>query len=67
MTSTPKSANGAATPKSKDDSKAKSKAKKAKDGADKKADTPKEVKMTPEERHARKEVGLERDLDIVQC
>jgi hypothetical protein len=54
--STPKTANGAPTPKSKTDSavKPKSKAKKAKEG-DKKSEAAKEVKMTPEERHARKE------------
>ncbi|PFH60506.1 hypothetical protein XA68_10855 [Ophiocordyceps unilateralis] len=56
--STPKTANGAATPKSAGASAAKSsksKPKKAKDGGEKKTETPKEVKMTPEERHARKE------------
>ncbi|KAF4587862.1 PWWP domain-containing protein [Ophiocordyceps camponoti-floridani] len=56
--STPKTANGAATPKSAGASAAKgskSKPKKAKDGGDKKAETPKEAKMTPEERRARKE------------
>ncbi|KAI9172056.1 Origin recognition complex subunit 3 [Paramyrothecium foliicola] len=55
--STPKTANGTATPKPKTESaaKTKSKPKKAKEGADKKSEAAKEVKMTPEERHARKE------------
>ncbi|PNY23609.1 PWWP domain-containing protein 3 [Tolypocladium capitatum] len=56
--STPKTANGAATPKSAGGSTAKSvkaKPKKAKDGGEKMAEAPKEVKMTAEERHARKE------------
>lgn len=59
MSSTPKAANGAAsTPKSAAASVVKaSKAKpaKAKEGADKK-EAPKEAKMTPEQRHSRKEV-----------
>ncbi|PHH89035.1 hypothetical protein CDD83_6732 [Cordyceps sp. RAO-2017] len=56
--STPKTANGAATPKSAGGSTAKAtkaKPKKAKEGGEKKAEAPKEVKMTPEERHQRKE------------
>ncbi|PHH60327.1 hypothetical protein CDD81_1853 [Ophiocordyceps australis] len=55
--STPKAANGAATPKSGGGaaSKTKSKPKKSKDGADKKADTAKEPSLDPEVRHARKE------------
>lgn len=53
--STPKAANGT-TPKAKDESVTKSKSK-SKKGTDKKSEAPKEPKMTPEERHARKEVG----------
>ncbi|KJZ76612.1 hypothetical protein HIM_03948 [Hirsutella minnesotensis 3608] len=56
--STPKVANGTATPKSVGGSTAKAakgKAKKSKDTTEKKPETPKEAKMTPEERHARKE------------
>ncbi|KAH7326554.1 hypothetical protein B0I35DRAFT_405772 [Stachybotrys elegans] len=58
--STPKAANGSAASKPKDESavKAKSKAKKAKDTAEKKPEVVKEAKMTPEERRARKERGL---------
>lgn len=59
--STPKTANGAGTPKSAGaGSAAKAanvKPKKAKEAAEKKADTPKEPKMSPEERHKRKEVS----------
>lgn len=57
--STPKTANGVATPKSAGGDSAaksaKSKLKKGKEGGDKKPEPPKEPKMTPEERHARKE------------
>ncbi|POR31840.1 PWWP domain-containing protein 3 [Tolypocladium paradoxum] len=55
--STPKTANGAATPKSAGASTAKSakaKPKKAKEGGEKKSEAPKEAKMTAEELHARK-------------
>lgn len=56
--STPKAANGTSTPKTKDESAAKSKpkSKKAKETAEKKAEAPKEPKLTPEERLTRKEV-----------
>lgn len=65
--STPKTANGAGTPKSAAGSAAKItkvKAKKpkeaaAKDGGEKKAESSKESKMSPEERHKRKVVSLE--------
>lgn len=57
-TSTPKGSNGA--PKGKDASvskEAKSKTKLSKEGGDKKSAAAKETKMTPEERHARKEAS----------
>ncbi|KND90157.1 PWWP domain-containing protein 3, partial [Tolypocladium ophioglossoides CBS 100239] len=56
--STPKTANGAGTPKSAGGSTAKSvkaKPKKTKEGGEKRAEAPKETKMTAEERHLRKE------------
>ncbi|KAK5987307.1 hypothetical protein PT974_11432 [Cladobotryum mycophilum] len=56
--STPKAANGTPTAKSKDAAApktTKAKAKKGKEAGEKKSEAPKEVKMTPEERHARKE------------
>ncbi|KOS20323.1 PWWP domain-containing protein2 [Escovopsis weberi] len=58
--STPKAANGTPTAKAKDaaaSKTAKAKTKKGKDIGDKKAEAPKEAKMTPEERHARKEAS----------
>ncbi|KAM0255416.1 hypothetical protein ACHAQJ_005784 [Trichoderma viride] len=50
-----KAANGTPVPKAKEEKAAKVTKAKPKKGADKKSDTPKEAKLTPEERHARKE------------
>ncbi|KAL7936831.1 hypothetical protein V8C35DRAFT_277346 [Trichoderma chlorosporum] len=53
--STSKSANGTAAPKAKEEKPAKAAKAKAKKSSDKKSDAPKEAKLTPEERHLRKE------------
>jgi hypothetical protein len=51
-----KAANGTPVPKAKEEKAAKVTKAKPKKGADKKSDAPKEAKLTPEERHLRKEV-----------
>ncbi|EHK26409.1 uncharacterized protein TRIVIDRAFT_229361 [Trichoderma virens Gv29-8] len=53
--STSKSANGTAAPKAKEEKPAKVAKAKTKKSTDKKSDAPKEAKLTPEERHLRKE------------
>ncbi|KAL7944820.1 hypothetical protein V8C42DRAFT_326009 [Trichoderma barbatum] len=53
--STSKSANGTAAPKAKEEKAAKVTKAKPKKSTDKKSDAPKEAKLTPEERHLRKE------------
>lgn len=52
-----KAANGTSAPKAKEEKPAKVAKAKPKKGADKKSDAPKEPKLTPEERHLRKEVS----------
>lgn len=54
--STSKAANGTVAPKAKEEKAAKVTKAKPKKGTDKKSDAPKEAKLTPEERHLRKEV-----------